>query len=91
MNGTHPHPLPCQPRPAGHPKGPRQLACWLRRVIGEMNFAQQRLTALRMSYDSHLLHPEVGPETYAEFLIRASGPLRREPTARQRAAGRAIR
>ena len=94
MNGTDSRPIPCQPRPAGRPKGLARLAliaCRLRQVIEEMNFAQRRLMALRLSYDGQLDHPDAAPETYSEFVLRASGPLRREPTARQRSAGRAVR
>jgi hypothetical protein len=94
MNGTDSRPIPCQPRPAGRPKGFARLAlivCRLRQVIDEMNFAQRRMMARRLSYDGQLDRPDVPPETYAEFLLRASGPLRQEPSARQRSAGRAVR
>jgi hypothetical protein len=60
-------------------------------VIAECNEAQRRLTYFRLSYDRYMLEGDRAPDTYAEFLVRTSGPLHREPSARQRDAGRGIR
>jgi hypothetical protein len=59
-------------------------------IISECNEAQRRLTIRRLAYDPNLPEPDVAPDTYAEFLLRTSGPLLREPSARQRLAGRAV-
>ena len=60
-------------------------------IISECNEAQRRLTSLRLSYDRYMTQPDTPPETFAEFMLRTSGPLRREPSARQRLAGRGVR
>ena len=60
-------------------------------AIAECNYAQRRLTQLRVSPDRHLPRPGVAPDTYEEFLFRTSGPLAHEPSAARRASGRAIR
>ena len=60
-------------------------------VIAECNEAQRRLTYLRLSFDRYMLQGDQAPDTYAEFLVRTSGPLHREPSAQQRDAGRGIR
>ena len=60
-------------------------------IISECNEAQRRLTYRRLAYDRYLPEPDAAPGTYAEFLLRTSGPLRQEPSASQRLAGRGIR
>jgi hypothetical protein len=45
---------------------------------------------LRLAPDRYVPDPGQAPDDYAEFLFRTSGPLRHEPTARQRAAGRSL-
>jgi hypothetical protein len=60
-------------------------------IISECNEAQRRLTYRRLAYDPQLPEPDAAPDTFAEFLLRTSGPLRREPSARRRLAGRGIR
>jgi hypothetical protein len=60
-------------------------------IISECNEAQRRLTYLRLSYDQYMTQPDTPPETFSEFMLRTSGPLRREPSARQRLAGRGVR
>jgi hypothetical protein len=88
------------PQPYSSPRGPRPAARrnWLGRtasavlgVIDEMNDAQRRAQRARLSYDRVLPDPAAAPETYREFLLRTSGPVQHEPTARQRAAGRRVR
>jgi hypothetical protein len=68
-----------------------RLARWLAAAVAECNEAQRRLSYRARSYDQYLTHPDVPPATYAEFLLRTSGPLRREPSARQRVSGRTVR
>jgi hypothetical protein len=60
-------------------------------IISECNEAQRRLTYRRLSYDQYLTEPDTPPATFAEFMLRTSGPLRREPSARQRLDGRSVR
>jgi len=60
-------------------------------IIAECNEAQRRLTYRQLSWDQYLTQPDTPPATFAEFMLRTSGPLRREPSARQRLAGRAVR
>ena len=67
------------------------MARRISRIISECNEAQRRLTYRRLAYDPQLPKPDAGPDSYAEFLLRTSGPLRKEPAARQRLAGRGIR
>jgi hypothetical protein len=43
-----------------------------------------------LSYDRYAPEPGAAPDTYAEFLLRTSAPSWREPSARQRAAGRPV-
>ena len=59
-------------------------------IISECNAATRLLTIRRLAYDSNLPEPHAAPDTYAEFLLRTSGPLLHEPSARQRLAGQAI-
>jgi hypothetical protein len=73
------------------PGGILRLARWLTAAVAECNEAQRRLTYHALSYDRYLTQPDVSPVTYAEFLLRTSGPLYREPSARQRVAGRVVR
>jgi hypothetical protein len=87
------------PRPRGEPErnphGPhlplRRLAHRVAGAISEVNYAQQRMFVLRTAYDRYALEPDVPPEDFAEFLLRTSGVLRHEPSARQRMDGRDIR
>ena len=62
------------------------IARWVADTMAECNEAQRRLMALRISPDSYAAEPDNGPDTYAEFLFRTSGPLSHEPSARHRAA-----
>ena len=62
----------------------------IRQIISECNAAQRRLTIRRLAFDSTLPEPDKAPDTYAEFLLRTSGPLLHEPSARQRLAGHAV-
>jgi hypothetical protein len=81
--------------PGRNPHGPhlplRRLAHRVAGAISEVNYAQQRLYSLRTAYDRYALEPDVPPDHFAEFLLRTSGVLRHEPSARQRLAGQDIR
>ena len=67
-----------------------KVARRISRIISECNEAQRLLTIRRLAFDSTLPEPDKAPDTYAEFLLRTSGPLLHEPSARQRLAGRAV-
>lgn len=57
-------------------------------TIGEMNYAQRRMTELRCALEPYMIEPDEPPVTYQEFLARISGlPLLHEPTARERDQG----
>jgi hypothetical protein len=55
-------------------------------IVAECNYAQRRLTQLRLSLDSHVYDVRQVPDSYHEFLQRTAGTLRHEPSARDRAA-----
>jgi hypothetical protein len=57
-------------------------------VLDECRYAQNRMAVLRSAPDRHVTHPDQAPDTYAEFLFRASGVLMHEPSARARARRR---
>jgi hypothetical protein len=65
----------------------RQLKSRVAAAIGEMNYAQRRMTQLRFALDRYMIEPDEAPVTYREFLARSSGLLLHEPTARQRDPG----
>lgn len=54
-------------------------------TIREMNEAQRLMMVLSLSVDRQLANPGKPPATYEEFLLRTSGPLLHEPSARRRA------
>ena len=59
-------------------------------AFAEFQRQQNRLNAIMLSYDAHMINPTAPPNTYAEFLVRTSGPLRREPSAKSRLAGHGV-
>lgn len=61
-----------------------RLARRVGRIVAECNYAQRRLITLRIAPDSYLADPDRAPDSYAEFLYRASGALLHEPAARAR-------
>jgi hypothetical protein len=69
----------------------RRIARRIGSVVAECNYAQRRLTQLRLNPDSYIYDSEHAPSSYGEFLFRTSGPLQHEPSARDRAAGRHCR
>jgi hypothetical protein len=65
----------------------RRLASSIAAAIAEANEAQRRMTVLRTAQDRYLLKPDEPPDSYAEFLVRTSGVLLHEPSARNRNIG----
>lgn len=53
-------------------------------IVHEMNEAQRLGVVLRTAVDRYVPNPDAVPDTYAEFLVRTSGVLLHEPSARQR-------
>jgi hypothetical protein len=63
----------------------RRLTSRVAATIGEMNYAQRRMTELRFSLDRYMIEPNRAPDTYQEFLARTAGlPLQCEPAAWER-------
>jgi hypothetical protein len=56
-------------------------------VVAECNYAQRRLSELRLHPDRYALGGDKAPASYGEFLFRSSGPPWWEPSARERADG----
>jgi hypothetical protein len=59
-------------------------------VIAECDYAQRRLTMLMTGTDAYLNDRDTAPDDYAEFLLRTSGAMLREPAADGRANGRLV-
>jgi len=60
-------------------------------AVAECHRANRIMMQRRLAPDRYLPDSGQAPDDYAEFLFRTSGPLRHEPSARQRAAGRSLR
>lgn len=90
QSGGQSHGEPKRAEEARHPAVLR-LAHRVGHVFAEAHRAQRRMDLLRGAYDRYLPEPDVPPENYAEFVLRTSGPLRHEPSARQRLSGRVVR
>lgn len=56
-------------------------------AVAECNEVQRRLFELRMDPQRYVFSRFAVPDTYADFLLRTSGPLRHEPSARERSSG----
>lgn len=69
----------------------RSVSLSIAAAVAECHRATLTMTQLRLAPDRYMPHSAQAPDDYAEFLFRTSGPLRHEPTARQRAAGRSLR
>jgi hypothetical protein len=69
----------------------RRMARRAAAILTECNYAQRRLTQLRLSPDSYMRGEDHAPGTYAEFLFRTSSGLRHEPSAHERTAARHCR
>lgn len=52
--------------------------------MAECVYAQRRMTELTTAPERYVFHPEIVPDTYADFLFRTSGVLPHEPPARIR-------
>jgi len=71
----------------------RQITALARRVasiVAECNYATRRMTMLKMASDTYLTTRDKAPDDYAEFLLRTSSALLREPDARHRARGQLV-
>ncbi|HSZ41733.1 MAG TPA: hypothetical protein VK817_17385 [Trebonia sp.] len=64
--------------------GLRRAMARVTAAFREMNDIQRRALALRTATDRYLHDPGKPPDTYAEFLMRTSGVLMHEPSARAR-------
>jgi hypothetical protein len=62
----------------------RRAAGKLADTVREMNEAQRLLLVLQTATDRRIENPGAAPDTYHEFLIRTSGVLLHEPSARKR-------
>lgn len=62
----------------------RRAVAAMVRAIKEMNEAQRRLFVLQMAVDRYHPKSNAVPDTYEEFLVRTSGVLLHEPSARRR-------
>ncbi len=62
----------------------RRVAGKLADAVHEMNEAQRLVLALRTATDRYVENPGTAPDTYSEFLVRTSGTLLHEPSARKR-------
>jgi hypothetical protein len=62
----------------------RRAAVRLADAVREMHEADRRMMALQTSVDRYADNPDAAPDTYDEFLVRTSGVLLREPSARKR-------
>jgi hypothetical protein len=62
----------------------RRVAGKLADAVREMNEAQQLTLVRRTAIDQYVEHPGAVPDTYDEFLVRTSGALLHEPSARKR-------
>jgi hypothetical protein len=69
----------------------RSAAHTITSVVTECNQATRTMSQLRLAPDRFLPDAAEAPDDYAEFLFRTSGTLVREPSARQRLAGRGHR
>ena len=69
----------------------RSAALSIAAVIAECHRATGTMMRLSQAPDRYLPDSGQVPDDYAEFLFRTSGTLRREPSARQRAAGHSLR
>ncbi len=69
----------------------RSVSLSIAAAVAECHRASRMMMQLRLAPDRYLPDSGQAPDNYAEFLFRTSGPLRHEPSARQRAAGRSLR
>ena len=84
-------PHPCQPGPPARQNWLARAASAVLSALREMDYAQRRVTAIRMSYNTVVPDPGKAPDTYQEFLLRTLAAPPHEPSARQRTAGRPVK
>jgi hypothetical protein len=63
----------------------RRLAQLISDTVTEDMRAHRVMTSLLWTPDHYVFRRPAVPGTYAEFLLRTSGPLRHEPSAAERA------
>jgi len=61
-----------------------RVAGKLAETVREMNEAQRLMMVMRTATDRYIENPGTAPDTYEEFLLRTSGTLLHEPSARKR-------
>jgi hypothetical protein len=78
------------------PSSSIRRASWMARLarrisyaVGEMNYAQKRILAVRLGYG--VVESERAPDSYSEFLLRSAVVTMHEPPARNRACGRPVK
>src|ERR1035438_6192582 len=69
----------------------RSVSLTIAAAVAECHRANRIMMQRRLAPDRYLPDSGQAPDDYAEFLFRTSGPLRHDPSARQRAAGRSLR
>ena len=69
----------------------RSVSLSIAAVVAECHRANSLMMQRRLAPDRYLPDSGQAPDDYAEFMFRTSGPLRHEPSAGQRAAGRSLR
>jgi hypothetical protein len=62
----------------------RRVAGKLADTVREMNEAQRLMLVMRTATDRYVERSQAAPDTYDEFLLRTSGVLLHEPSARKR-------
>jgi hypothetical protein len=63
----------------------RRAAGKLAGAVREMHEAWRLGLVLQTAMDRYVANPDAAPDTYDEFLVRTSGVLLHEPSARKRA------
>ena len=66
-----------------------RLARQVRYIVNEVNYAEKRVNAMRLSYG--VAESDRSPDTYTEFLLRSATVTTHEPPARSRASGRQVK
>ena len=66
----------------------RRAAGKLADAVREMNEAQRLMLILQNAPDRYVADPGAAPDTYDEFVARASGPLLHEPSPTRRGRAR---
>jgi hypothetical protein len=64
-----------------------RLAKGIAAAAAEYNELQRMQFEMRMDPEQYVFMPHRSPDTFAEFMIRTSGTLPHEPSARERTLG----